>query len=456
MHAPAEPESLPPSTNFTARDEPLRAEPPRKSAPPQRPQRHPFRTAIILVLVLGLIVAGIFRIIATRKAAAEKAAGPQRGGMAVPVVAGTALQKDVPIYLDGLGTIQALNTVTVRARVDGQLEKLGFKEGDEVKAGDLVAQIDPAPFLASLEQANARQRQDEVQLSNARTDLQRYGELIQKKVISQQQFDTQKALVAQLEATVRNDQAAVTSAQVQLDYTRITSPINGRTGFNLVDAGNLVRASDQNGIVVITQLRPISLVFTLPEQTLVDIHREQEAQGSLTVVAVARDNTTRLAEGKLSVIDNQIDVTTGSIRLKAEFPNEKNELWPGQFINARLLLTTRKGGVVVPASVIQRGPDGSYAYVIKDDLTVEMRPVKVAQVESGEALIEQGLNAGERVVVDGQYKLQPGATVKLGDTPGHPGGAQPGGHAGPRPGGGGAGGAAGGGRPGGRPAAPAK
>jgi multidrug efflux system membrane fusion protein len=446
MQRAADPESLPPSTNFTADDAPRHAAPPRDSRrAPGRGKKHPVRRAIIILVILGLAVAGYFRIQATRQAAAEKAAGPQRGGMAVPVVAGVALNKDVPIFLDGLGTIQALNTVTVRARVDGQLEKLAIKEGDEVKEGDLIAQLDPAPFQAALDQALAKQRTDEVQLANARTDLQRYSELVQKKVIAQQQYDTQKALVAQLDATVKNDQAAVTSARVQLAYTRITSPIAGRTGIRNVDVGNIVHASDLTGIALITQLRPIALIFTLPQQSLPEIQQRQAAGETLEVIAVSRDNKTPLGTGKLTVIDNQIDTTTGTIRLKAEFPNDENTLWPGQFVNARLLLTTRKGGVVVPASSVQRGPDGSYVYVILEDSTVQMWPVSIAQTENNEALIDTGLKGGEKVVVDGQYKLQPGATVKLGDTPGHTGGAQPGQRVGPRPAGGQ--GRPGGGRP---------
>jgi membrane fusion protein, multidrug efflux system len=425
MPAPADFETPLSSLAEPKETQPSQRVPPASAAPRGSRKKHPVRNSLLLVAALGLVTWGGFRIHQTRQAAAEKAAGPQRGGQSVPVIAGVAQQKDVPIYLDGLGTIQALNTVTVRARVDGQIEKLNFKEGDEVKEGDLLAQIDPAPLQAALDQALARQRTDEVQYNNAKVDLERFEDLVQKKVISQQQFDTQKALTAQLEATVLNDKAAVTSAQVQLDYTRILSPINGRTGIRLVDAGNLVRANDTTGIVVITQLRPISLIFTLPEQSLIEIHKQQESNTDLNVVAVARDHTTVLGQGKLTVIDNQIDSTTGTIRLKAEFPNEKNELWPGQFINARLLLTTQKGGVVVPASVVQRGPDGPYAYVIKEDLGVEMRPVQVAQVEAGEALISEGLTPGERVVVDGQYKLQPGAKVKIADSPGRAGVAQP-------------------------------
>jgi multidrug efflux system membrane fusion protein len=351
----------------------------------------------------------------------------------VPVVPGTVVQKDVPIYLDGLGTVQALNTVTVRARVDGQLEKIAFVEGQDVKAGDLLAVIDPAPFHASLEQAQAKQNQDQAQLSNARLDLTRDVDLAVRKVIAQQQLDTQKALVAQLEAAVKTDAAAVQSAQVQLGYSTIVSPIDGRTGIRNVDQGNIVHASDQNGLVTITQIQPISLIFTLPQQNLTEIHRHTAAGEELDVLALDRDNKTVLDEGKLSVIDNQIDPSTGTIRLKATFPNEHYQLWPGQFVNARLHLTTRKNGLVVPSSVIQRGPNGAYAFVIKSDNTVEIRPVKVAQVDNGEALIDEGLQAGERVVVDGQYKLQNGSKIKLPEAGAHMGARNGGGNHPPSP-----------------------
>ena len=333
------------------------------------------------------------------------------GPPAVPVVEGTVVQKDVPIYVDGLGTVQAFNTVAVHVRVDGQLDKVSFVEGQDVHAGDLLALIDPAPFQAQLEQTQAKKAQDESQLANAQVDLKRNAELIKEKIATQQAYDTQKALVDQLEATVKADQAAIDSAQVQLNYTRITSPIDGRTGIRLVDQGNIVHANDSNGLVVITQLHPISVVFTLPEQTLNEIQKEMSSN-EVTVLAVDRDNSTPLGEGKLAVIDNQIDTTTGTIRLKANFPNDDLRLWPGQFVNARLLLTIRKGGLVVPASVVQRGPDGSYAFVIKADQSVEVRPVKVAQIEKGEALIDAGLKPNERIVVDGQYRLQTGSHVK--------------------------------------------
>ena len=329
----------------------------------------------------------------------------------VPVVAGRVTEKDVPIYLDGLGTVQAFNAVTVRVRVDGELKKVAFTEGQDVRAGDLLAQIDPDPFQAQLEQAEAKKAQDEAQLANARIDLRRFTEQLAAKIISQQTVDTQTALVNQLTAAVKADEAAASLARVQLAYTTIRSPLDGRTGVRLVDQGNIVHATDANGLVVVTQLKPITVVFTLPEQNVPAI-QQAHAAGDIAVLAVDRDNRTLLGTGKLAVIDNQIDVTTATIRLKATFPNDDLRLWPGQFVNARLLLTTRKGGLVVPSSVVQRGPDGPYAFVIKDDQTVAVQPVKVAQMENGEALIDEGLQAGQAVVVDGQYRLQPGSKVK--------------------------------------------
>jgi membrane fusion protein, multidrug efflux system len=343
----------------------------------------------------------------------------------VPVVAGAAAQKDVPIYLGGLGTVQAFNTVTVRPRVDGQVTKIAFVEGQDVNAGDLLAQIDPDPFRTALDQAIAKKGQDEAQLANARVDLKRYADLLANQGVTEQQYDTQKSLVTQLEATVNADQAVIESAKVQMAYTTITSPIVGRTGMRLVDQGNLVHANDANGIVVITQLKPISVVFTLSAQNLPYIQQEIQATGdsSLPVEAVSQDNTTVLGEGKLAVIDNQIDMTSGTIKLKATFPNTDLRLWPGQFVNPRLLLKVLKAATVVPASVIQRGPEGDFAFVIKDDQTAEVRPVKLApklqdQVDQPEVVVEDGLRPGEHVVVDGQYKLQKGSRIKTAEGPG--------------------------------------
>ena len=325
--------------------------------------------------------------------------GSGASGGPVPVVAGKAEQKDVPIYLDGLGTVQAFNTVTVHSRVDGALVQVNFLEGQDVKTGDLLAVVDPRPYQAALDQAKAQAALDDV-------TLKRQADLRARNVIAAQDYDTAVA-------NAGKSKAAAEAAQVNLDYCSIKSPIDGRTGVRLVDIGNVVHAADQNGIVVITQLHPISVVFTLPEQNLQSILNEGGANGGLHVSALDRGNTTTLDEGTLAVVDNEIDQTTGTVKLKATFPNNDLQLWPGKFVNARLILTTRKGAIVVPSSVVQRGPQGTYAYVIKTDKTVEMRPIKVAQTEANVALIDSGLKAGEQVVVDGQYKLQPGAHVEL-------------------------------------------
>lgn len=390
--------------------------PPEADPPGETKSRQPGKW---ILAAGGLLIAGSLAWLAFHHhAAAAKSAGASArgGGFPVPVVIGHARQKDVPIYLDGLGTVQAFNTVTVHTRVDGQLVKVAFTEGQDVKTGDLLAQIDPAPYQAALDQAVAKKAQDAAQLANARVDLKRYADLLATDGTTQQTYDTQKALVDQLEATVQADQAAVDSAKVNLDYTDIRSPIDGRTGIRQVDQGNIVHAADAGGLVVLTQLRPISIVFTLPETALSKLQDNQNPDGTdFTVLAVARDNTNVLATGQLAVMDNQIDSTTGTLKLKATFANENLRLWPGQFVNTRLLLDTRADCVVVPASVVQRGPEGAFAFVVQGDptnQTVKMRPLKVAQIDNGEALIDDGLQPGEVVVVDGQYKLQDGSKVK--------------------------------------------
>lgn len=376
---------------------------------------------LLAVLVLG---AGWFKVHLDASEANKGGgrAGGRRGvgggpDLPVPVVAGTVEKRDVPIYLDGLGTVQAFNTVTVKARIDGELEKVAFQEGQDVKQGDLLAQIDARPYQAQLDQAKAKKAQDEAQLANGRLVLLRDQDLIQKKVLDQQSYDTQRFMVDQLVATVQGDQAAIDNAQTQVDYTHVTAPIDGRTGVRQVDAGNIIHATDTNGLVVLTQLHPISVVFTLPEQTFQSIRRYSpagsDASTPMQVLAIDRDNAGQLGAGILAVIDNQIDQTTGTIKLKATFANADLRLWPGEFVNARLLLTTRKDGLTVPASVVQRGPQGVFAFVIKPDQTVETRPIKVAQTQDNVALIDEGLAAGERVVVDGQYKLQPGSKVQI-------------------------------------------
>jgi multidrug efflux system membrane fusion protein len=367
-----------------------------------------------LWIVIGaavLVIAGIYYLShrAAWRAAAARGAGPP----SVIVVAGKVRQQDTPIYLNGIGTVFAFNTVTVRSQIDGTLQSVAFNEGQDVKAGDLLAQIDPRIQQAALDQAKAKQATDNAQLSNAAKDLQRYDELSSKGLIDQQTYNTQQALVAQLHATVHADEAGVESAQVQFDYTHITAPISGRTGLRQIDQGNVIHTSDANGLVVIAQLQPISVVFTLPQQNWPEIQRLTAAGEKLPVIAYDRDSQKPLDAGELAVVDNQIDATTGTIKLKATFTNEKLALWPGQFVNVRLLIETRPAGIVVPASVVQRGPQGPFAFVIQADDTVEVRPVTVAQIEAGLALIDTGLKPGESVVVDGQYKLQAGSHVTV-------------------------------------------
>ena len=397
---------------------------PTATKPPQA-SKGPWKLLIAVVVIVVVVVVAILAV--KRKssaAAANKSKTAARGGSGpVSAVIGTVAKKDIPIYLDGLGTVQAFNTVTVRSRVDGQLLKLAFQEGQDVRAGDLLAQIDPDQYKTQVEQAEAKKAQDEAQLAFAQVELKRDADLLAAKIVSQEVYDTQKAQVNQIQAAVKADQAAIDNAKVQLNYTTITAPIDGRTGFRQADAGNIIRANDTNALVVLTQLKPISIVFTLPEQSLREIQRHQ-TQSEMTVLAVDRDNRTVLDEGKLAVIDNQIDTSTGTIRLKAVFPNEKLTLWPGQFVNARLLLEVRQGAVV-PASVVQRGPEGPYAFVVSEDMAVQMRKLKVGPVEQEQALIEEGLSPGERVVVDGQYKLQAGSKIKPAESASGPGDSPP-------------------------------
>lgn len=367
--------------------------------------------AIIIILVVIVVGVIVWRQLTQSNSKSQSASA--RGGMGgpTPVVIGTVEQKNVPVYLDGIGTVQAFNTVTIRSRVDGELQKLGFEEGQDVKTGDVLAQIDPDPYRTVLEQAEGKKAQDEAQLRMAEIELRRNEILFTNKIVSQDVIDTNKTAIAQITALVKSDAAAVDSAQVNLNYTTIKSPIDGRTGIRQVDVGNIVHANDTNGVVVVTQLKPIFINFTLPEQNLGEI-QEQFAKGPLKVLAVARDDKTVLDEGTLTVINNQIDPTTGTIQLKATFPNPNLRLWPGQFINTRLLLTVRTNAVVVRASVVQRGPEGSYAFVINDDMTADMRPVKVGFIEQQDAVIDSGLKPNEKVVEDGQYKLQPGGKVR--------------------------------------------
>lgn len=371
-----------------------------------------------IVVVLAAMIGGLlwWRLHAGAPGKATVGRGGRGDGGPVPVVTGLAVQTNVNIYLDGLGTVQAFNTVTVHVRVDGQLEKVNFTEGQAVRAGDLLAEIDPAPYQAALAQAIAKKGQDQAALNLQRIELKREAALLAAKIDSQDNYDQVDAQVKTLEATVTADQAAIDAAQVQVNYTKVISPLDGLTGVRLVDQGNLVHASDTGGLVVITQVRPISVLFTLPEQSLNQIQAHNSGAGQ-AVLATDRDNTTVIDQGVVAVIDNEIDPTTGTIRLKATFPNEKRQLWPGQFINTRLLLQTRTNVVVVPEVVVQRGPKGAFVFVVDDDNTVEVRPVTVSQTQDGLALIESGLDAGEEVVVDGQYKLQDGSRIRVAGPP---------------------------------------
>jgi membrane fusion protein, multidrug efflux system len=346
--------------------------------------------------------------------AGQIALAQQGGGPApVPVTAELARLQDMPIYQLGLGAVQAYNTVSIKVRVDGSLDKVAFTEGQEVKAGDLLAQIDPRPYQAQLAQAQANKARDEAQLANARLDLVRFSDLVKKEFATRQSVDTQEALVAQSLAAVQGDDAAIDIAKVQLGYTTIVAPITGRTGIRLVDQGNIVHASDPGGLVVITQLQPISVIFTLPEASLPAVNKALAA-GTLPVEAWSQDDSEKLDEGAVALVDNQIDAATGTMKLKATFPNSSAALWPGQFVNAHLRIETRHDAVTVPVQAVQRGPKGTFAWVIKpDDKSVEMRPITVGYSTSDFALIQSGLSAGDLVVIDGQYKLVIGAKVDI-------------------------------------------
>jgi membrane fusion protein, multidrug efflux system len=330
----------------------------------------------------------------------------------IPVVATTAETRSVADYLTGLGTVQAFNRVTVHVRVDGELQDVRFTEGQFVHSGDVLAKIDPRPFQAALDQAKAKKAQDQALLISAQKDLVRAKALIDKNFQTQQVVDQTQAKVDQLIASVDADQAMIDNAETQLGYTTIASPLDGRMGIRLIDKGNLVHPSDPGGLVVITQVQPIAVIFYLPQDHLQTITAAMR-QGDLKVTAYSRDNTTRLGDGVLMLIDNQIDAATGMARLKASFPNPDDALWPGQFVNARLELSVLRGAVAVPAQVIQRGPNSLYVYIIGRDQTVERRDIKVGPVRDGLAVIKSGLTPGEQVVVDGQFKLRPGAKVTV-------------------------------------------
>ncbi len=331
---------------------------------------------------------------------------------AIPVDATAVRRQTVPVFLTGLGTVQAFNTVTITARVDGQLQKVAFVEGQDVKKGDLLAQIDPRPYKAQFDMAVAKKAQDEALLANAQRDLDRYVTLSSRDYTSKQTLDTTRSLVTQLEAQIKGDQASIDSAKTQLDYTTIVSPIDGRTGIRQIDEGNIVHAADTSGIVVITQLHPISVIFTLPEDELPQVSQAMST-GPAKVAALSRDGKTELDSGSVALIDNQIDQTTGTIRLRANFDNPHNTLWPGEFVNARVQVATRENALTIPSAAVQRGANGLYTYVIKADDTVEVRPLSINTDNGSIAVVEEGLADGDRVVTAGQYRLEPGTHVRI-------------------------------------------
>ncbi|HLW23476.1 MAG TPA: efflux RND transporter periplasmic adaptor subunit [Steroidobacteraceae bacterium] len=362
--------------------------------------------ALIAVLLGGALVA---RALLHRPA---QAAGRQAAVPVINVETVRVTHADVPIYLQGLGVVQAFYTVTVTARVDGELDKVAFTEGQRVHKGDLLAQIDPRPNQAAYDQAVAMRSKDAASLANARRDLERYTVLEPQNLASKQTVDTQRALVDQLDAQLKVDAAAIDNARTQLAYTRITSPIDGRTGIRLVDPGNIVHAADTTGIVVVTQVQPISVVFTLPEEQLGLVAHALAAGGPVKVTTISRDGGEVLDEGTLALIDNQIDTTTGTVKLKATFANSRDTLWPGEYVNARVLVRIARAALIVPTSAVQLGPNGPFTYVVKADATVEARPLHLGEQSGDVTIITQGLALGEQVVTSNQYRLQPGVHVK--------------------------------------------
>jgi multidrug efflux system membrane fusion protein len=337
-----------------------------------------------------------------------------RPSPAIPVTATTADAQDVPVYVEGLGSIQAFNTVAVKTRIDGQITDVMFKEGQEVKAGDPLFQIDQRPLKTALEQAQANKEKDQAQLQSAQLDLDRYSKLLPSGFQTQQQYDQQKGTVGQLQASVKADQAQIENAQLNLDYSTIRAPIDGRTGQRMVDVGNNVQTTQSTTLVTVTQLKPIFVSFTAPAARLDEI-RSGQAQSPLKVIAYAMDNKTELAQGELTLVDNQVDQATGTIHLKAQFANEDERLWPGEFVAVRIVVSMRQNVVTVPAETVMQGPNGSYVYVLDQDGTAHRHDVEVAATQDGRAVLTKGIEAGDRVVLNGQYRLTEGAKAKVVD-----------------------------------------
>ncbi len=388
------------------------------SVSPRAPQ--PKRNAWLWVLVAAVFVAGAWYYHSARSTSQAQdpitaaTTGKGRSGasnFAVPVVVAPTQRGDIPVYFNGLGSVTAFNTVTIRSRVDGQLVSVAFKEGQFVKQGDLLAEIDPRPFQVQLEQAQGQLAKDQAQRRDAEVNLERFKLLFKEGVIPQQQLDTQGALVGQFDGAITSDQAQIDNAKLQLTYCHITAPISGRIGLRLVDVGNIVHATDANGMLVITQLQPISVIFSLPQDQLPQVDAKLRAGVQLPVEAYDRDDTAKIATGKLATIDNQIDQTTGTYKLKSIFTNEDNALFPNQFVNVHLLVDTKRNLLIVPAAAIQRGPQGTYVYAIADGNAAKIRNVTIAQATGNNIGLSSGLQPGELVVIDGQDKLQDGSKV---------------------------------------------
>jgi multidrug efflux system membrane fusion protein len=373
----------------------------RLQLPPERPTRLALGAALVALLVVAVI--------AGRWLAAKPVPAAKPKAIAVDVA--TVNRADVPVYLEGLGTVQAFYTVTITARVDGQIEKVAFKEGQDVRKGDLLVQIDPRPYQAALGVAIATRDKDRALLANAHRDMDRYAELEPEDLASKQTVDTQRALIAQLTAQIKGDEAAIDNARTQLEYTAIRSPIDGRTGIRQVDPGNNVHATDTTGMVVVTQLEPISIIFTLPEEAFGQLS-EALARGTVTATALSRDDKEELDHGTVELIDNQIDQSTGTIRVKVILPNKQRRLWPGQFVNVRVMTQLQRQVLTIPATALERGPDGQFTYVVQPDSTIRVAPITAGEQTGDIVVVAKGLQAGDKVVASNQYRLQPGSLIR--------------------------------------------